>query len=1048
MKKFPMQVIPSDNILIRTPLQSLQNAYDPSPQPSSIYEEGLYLSSPEFWQEYQKKDSLKGKPLGKLDRSFTKYWLRSCTRCTPYATLAGCTLAKVSDDDTRITLQANHLHIRKVRLDMNYMTQIIQAILKIPAIFQQVKFFANNSIYEVATGFRYVEYSIHNNIRHYQLTSIAKASYLQSILALANKGVHARTLRHLLIQEVEVTSEEADDFIMDLWQSQLIVSELEPAVTGPEPLEQLINQISNLQYTETLLTSLIRIQGLIQNPYAGVAYYQLLEEELKNLQIAVEIPKNTLQVDLLLSTLDCRFNKELINSIVCQAKDLMFLSRKIKSADLDNFRTRFYERYENAEVPLSIALDADLGIGYSNVTDDMAGGSALINDLQVGTEPVRRIGSNDYIQQYTLTKYNDYLKHGQSVITITEDELEGFRKDVADCHFSNSMFLFGSLMKKEGNLAPDNYIFDLSDFGGPNAGNLLGRFTADDSKLCAVTRALLKEEEEGDPDAIYAEIAHLPQARIGNVLLRPVLRSYEIPYVGKSAADPDKLIPVEDLMVSVHNQDIILRSKKHNKRVIPRLTTAHNFTQDSLPVYKFLCQLQYQGLAHPNVWDWGLLSEVKLLPRVVYKNLILKKAQWRITEKDIEGLPKDQSGYMAYFRCFREQLKLPERVVYVEHDNELLIDFEQDRGIRLFLHYLSRHKKITLEEFLATPDNCIVRDTAGEGYTNEIIIPLRVKREPVINSIPISIHGVAAVAKTIQRKFGPCSQWLYFKVYCGSKTGDILLKKLLFEFVENGLHDALFEQFFFIRYKDEFPHLRIRFFNSDTDKQIAVQKAFLSAIQPYLDAMLVDKVVIDTYVRELERYGADMIGYSEQLFFADSLAIVRFMNLIEGVEGDKYRMLFALRSIDMLLDDFQLDLAGKRKLSEVLQASFFKEFGADPILQKQLNEKYRERQESIFSHMDSRNDGQNGIEEAVNIFQTRSRMNLPVIASMFSAVNPAQDLIVRLLPDLIHVSMNRLFIAQQRKYELTVYHFLDKYYTSQMAIRKQRSVSVPGQTNG
>ena len=30
--------------------------------------------------------------------------------------------------------------------------------------------------------------------------------------------------------------------------------------------------------------------------------------------------------------------------------------------------------------------------------------------------------------------------------------------------------------------------------------------------------------------------------------------------------------------------------------------------------------------------------------------------------------------------------------------------------------------------------------------------------------------------------------------------------------------------------------------------------------------------------------------------------------------------------------------------------------------------------------------------------------------------------------------MNRLFIGNQRKYELVVYHFLKKYYTSQLAI--------------
>ncbi len=37
----------------------------------------------------------------------------------------------------------------------------------------------------------------------------------------------------------------------------------------------------------------------------------------------------------------------------------------------------------------------------------------------------------------------------------------------------------------------------------------------------------------------------------------------------------------------------------------------------------------------------------------------------------------------------------------------------------------------------------------------------------------------------------------------------------------------------------------------------------------------------------------------------------------------------------------------------------------------------------------------------------------------------------------IHMFLNRLFVTQQRKYELIVYHFLEKYYSSRIAITKQ-----------
>ena len=38
--------------------------------------------------------------------------------------------------------------------------------------------------------------------------------------------------------------------------------------------------------------------------------------------------------------------------------------------------------------------------------------------------------------------------------------------------------------------------------------------------------------------------------------------------------------------------------------------------------------------------------------------------------------------------------------------------------------------------------------------------------------------------------------------------------------------------------------------------------------------------------------------------------------------------------------------------------------------------------------------------------------------------------------------MNRLFIAQQRKYELVIYYFLEKYYTSAIATEKNDIMSL------
>ncbi|MGY0041091.1 lantibiotic dehydratase [Pedobacter sp. NJ-S-72] len=111
-------------------------------QTQTLFQEGIYLSSPEFWKELQKKLDLSEKEREKLDLAFAKYWLRSCSRCTPYGTLAGVKLTAIKEKKkTNILLAPADQYIRRIRLDMNYLTGIIAYLTKVPEIVKQLLFF-------------------------------------------------------------------------------------------------------------------------------------------------------------------------------------------------------------------------------------------------------------------------------------------------------------------------------------------------------------------------------------------------------------------------------------------------------------------------------------------------------------------------------------------------------------------------------------------------------------------------------------------------------------------------------------------------------------------------------------------------------------------------------------------------------------------------------------------------------------------------------------------------------------------------------------------
>ncbi|KIO77424.1 hypothetical protein TH53_09075 [Pedobacter lusitanus] len=1023
-------------VLLRTPLQGLNLAYDFSAERQTLFQEGLYLSSPDFWRELLKKDDLPEKEREKLELSFAKYWLRSCSRCTPYATLAGVKLVEIKPEKTSLLLDDPARHIRRVRLDMNYMTEIINYLTKVPEIVKQLIFFTNNSLYELADSFRYATYFLKDNQRNYDLTSIEKSSYLVKILDKANQGATLAELAQIVIAAENISHEEAEEFIAEIYDAQLIISDLEPCVTGKEPLDQLIEKLEQLEYTADILLKFREIQLLIKNPRAGVDYYQEIENRLKALNFPIQIPANILQTDLFFATEAHVINQEIIDNIIKQTEDLYALSIILENKDLNNFRDKFLAKYELEEIPLAIALDAELGIGYGGSDQSAAGQNSLVDDLIIKDSSTRQLAKFGYIQQFVLNKHLDYIKNQKEFIEITEEELKSFKSLTTGFKFSNSLHLMGSLLKSEGKLDAENFTFELSSLGGTSSGSLLSRFTHGDVQLRDFTLDILKVEESEFPEHIYAEIVHLPQARIGNVLLRPLLRGYEIPYIGRSGLDAENQIPVEDIRVSIQNGKVVLRSKKYNRLIIPKLTSAHNFSFSSLPVYKFLCDLQTQGLAQPDAWEWGVLSSLNYLPRVIYKNLVVRKARWILQKNELAVIPKEKTAYPEYCRKLREEYNIPQKVTYTESDNKLLIDLEHPLGTELLIHYLKRHDRIQLEEFLFTDENCIVKDSAGNPHTNELIIPL--KSESVVRK---NAMEKAAGEVKVKRKFSPFSEWLYFKIYCGPTICEKILKKEIAAFVEEGIGQKLFEKFHFIRYIDESFHLRIRFYNQDTEKQSTVQKQFMEVLQPILENGLISKVTMDTYSRELERYGSQLIEEVESVFFNDSLAVMRFIRLLDSPELEEYRFLFALRGIDLLLADFGYTIAAKRDLLKVLQAGYFMEFGGDAGLQKQLNEKYRQQQKRIFLHMNPESDELNGIEDAVAVYQERSVMNKPLKDSILQKTGNAIAA-NELMHNLIHMYLNRLFVNNPRKHELVIYHFLEKYYSSQLAISTHQVKAV------
>lgn len=744
MKNIPYQNFPS--FILRTPLFSfnfLDQLISGTGTPEEklmevcrlpVVDEAIFLASPELhtqmrvWLDGKLKDPKKRE---RLHYGLMRYILRMATRPTPFGLFAGFSIGQW-DKEGRVELPEQSRYERHTRLDMNYLCALAQELAKHPVIKENIRYYPNSSIYTVGDQLRYVEYRYRQNARRtHHIVAVDNSEYLQRILDRAAGGAYLKELAELLVDD-EISLEEAREFIDELVESQVLVNQLEPAITGPEFLDQIMEILEPIKGIDNIKNVILQIKKALEeidNSRIGTttSNYQQIADSLEPLQTGFEL-KFLFQTDMVKPTLHCTVEWTVAADLL-KAFDVMNkLTPKPGSTNMTQFREAFFERYETREVPLLHALDTEAGIGYRQ-TGSAGDIGPLVDDLVVPGAPGE---SSDIrwnrVQAFLFKKYKEAIGNNRFEVQLTDKELEPFESDWSDLPDSFSAMV--QIVEDQSETNPRKRVLT-SGFGGSSSGNLLGRFCHADPKTDAFVKEITAEEKKLNPDVLLAEIIHLPESRVGNVLLRPVLRQHEIPYLAKAAVPPEDQIKVQDLMVSVKQNRVVVRSKRLNKQVIPRLTNAHNYSFNALPIYHFLADLQTQNLRGGVMFNWGsLANEYEFLPRVVYRNIILNPATWNIRQEDIKDLVKikDDEELVQRLREWREKKNIPAHVALADSDNKLFISLENALCIKTLFSVTKNRPNFQLIEFLFDPENAVVKSKEGV-YPNEFIFSFHKVKE-------------------------------------------------------------------------------------------------------------------------------------------------------------------------------------------------------------------------------------------------------------------------------------------------------------------------------
>src|SRR6266540_1315188 len=140
--------------------------------------------------------------------------------------------------------RARDRYQRHSRLDMDYLWALAEAVERDPQLRKIFVYEPNSSLYEAAGRLRLAEARLGDNGRSYHLVAVDKSPYLTAALERARGGAALEAVAEVLVGG-EISQAEAEEYVAELADNQLLVTDARPLVTGDEPTGGLVATLSS-----------------------------------------------------------------------------------------------------------------------------------------------------------------------------------------------------------------------------------------------------------------------------------------------------------------------------------------------------------------------------------------------------------------------------------------------------------------------------------------------------------------------------------------------------------------------------------------------------------------------------------------------------------------------------------------------------------------------------------------------------------------------------------------------------------------------------------
>lgn len=797
-------------------------------------------------------------PNYKLLQTMFKYYVRMCGRATPFGIFSGVgegVICSAGEDSILnyekakkyVNVNMEWLHGYRSLLE-NDDTKLVKIRVKNNDVCY-VKGDRLINPYQTEKGKSYF-----SSIRYSNLLKIVLEECKQFIMVeeLVNKIVNRRFTSD---------AQKALQYIKELLNNHYLISELMPPLVNDNQLSYFIEILKkyNLKNDVKYLLEISHMIEEYQNKKLGEGIESL--DAITRSMADKYKEKNYLNVNLksqfLINQLNIEFIQELGENF---SKLFQHFWNAEEIPSLKRIKKVFLEKYGyNTEIPILEFLDPN------NFYDGM---EEFLDSNIIETQ------KKSIINILFANKFSNYEKE---FIEITDEDLQRIKinEDMSD--FPDTFEMMVEIYKN-----PQNSML-IAEYAGIGTG-FSGRFAEMLPSICE-QKAYVKNIINKNSDEVLVELTEEMQVdRANNIVINKTMADFQL--VGYANATQNiPCLLYGDIYIGIDkNKKFYFKSLSLGKRI--KIQTNHmlNYKAGSR-VYKFLRKISEIEINNLRKIFYEFEScSVAYKPAIIYKNIILRPRIWHIDKKS--------SNDEIYKFCRR--YKVPNLIYMFSGDNKLVINLADKTSIDVLVSYLKKSENgLFLKEFKVDEKDYLIRDTEGKHYSSEYVFTfykqsIRIhenKSELLMTQSDYLKNRIFSWKTKCKRELFFENEWIYFKLFIDStRINQFLGEELLF-FSERKKFEERGVKHFFIRYYDEGKHVRFRVKCSLEKDMFNVLSEILEWLSTLKERNIISKASIETYEREIERYGGEKaIEYAETYFCSESHIIEKILFMVQ--EGE------------------------------------------------------------------------------------------------------------------------------------------------------------------